>query len=239
MPNDNAGTLASTLLTEPGVLSRACHRRHIRLVAVADYRVCVQCGTEFVPPREHARFCSAKCRVTWNRETAGVPERGDGALGWSVVAMHETTERLLTAKATDDRQAFSLISEAVWWVTMVDATLVRYHPDTYSALLDARDPAERGAIEDTFGGLRFVRNQMGYETDHDDFIQPQSGAACDKVAAWTWKRVPEPVVTSLSVRGQEWEMARYRAYQAQLADRQVGDTFTRADAFLRLACDRA
>jgi hypothetical protein len=177
--------------------------------------------------------------VAWNRETAGVPERGEGALGWSVVAMHETTERLLRARAWDPRQAFSVISEAVWWVTMVDATLVRYHPDIYSALLDARDPAERGTIEDTFGGLRFVRNQIGYQADHDDFIQPHRGASCDQVAAWTWKAVPEPVMTSLSARGQEWEMARYRAYQAQLADHQVGETFVRAAAFLRLACDRA
>jgi len=175
--------------------------------------------------------------VTWNRQTATVPEPGEGALGWSVVAMHETTERLLRARAWDRRQAFSVISEAVWWVTMVDATLVRYHPDTYSALLDARDPAEREAIEDTFGGLRFVRNQMGYEADYDDFIQPHGGGACDQVAAWTWKCMPKPVGTSLSARGQEWELARYRSYQAQLAGRQVGDTFARAAAFLRLACD--
>lgn len=212
----------------------------IGLNLVADYRECALCGTGFVPRREHARFCSAKCRITWNRENVGGPDSSEGALGWSVVAMQETTGRLLRARAWDKRQAFSLISEAVWWVTMVDATLVRYHPDTYSALLDGRDPVEREAIENTFGGLRFVRNQMGYEADHDDFIQPQvndSGGGCDRVAAWTWKPVGEPVVTSLSVRGQEWEMARYRAYQAQLAGHHVGDTFSRAATFLSLACD--
>jgi hypothetical protein len=34
-------------------------------------------------------------------------------------------------------------------------------------------------------------------------------------------------------------MTRYRAYQAQLADRTVGDTFGRAAVFLELATDRA
>ena len=36
-----------------------------------------------------------------------------------------------------------MITEAVWWVTMVDATLVRYHPDTYSDVLARQDAAER------------------------------------------------------------------------------------------------
>ena len=29
---------------------------------------CEQCASEFVPRRGHARFCSTKCRVAWNRE---------------------------------------------------------------------------------------------------------------------------------------------------------------------------
>jgi len=32
-------------------------------------------------------------------------------------------------------------------------------------------------------------------------------------------------------------MTRYRAYQAQLAGRPIGETFTRATAFLRLAAE--
>jgi hypothetical protein len=34
-------------------------------------------------------------------------------------------------------------------------------------------------------------------------------------------------------------MTRYRAYEAQLAGHRVGDTFTRAAGFLRLAVARA
>jgi hypothetical protein len=210
------------------------------LASVVDIRDCAQCGTEFVPPREHSRFCSAKCRIAWNQEHSEGPDNSEGALGWSIVAMRETTDRLMRAPAVDRRQAFSVISEAVWWVTMVDATLVRYHPDTYDAVLARSEATERQAIEDTFGGLRFVRNQMGYEADHDDFIQAQpsdAGAAFNKVAAWTWKPVARPAIASLSARGQDWEMARYRAYQAQLAGRPVGDTFSRASVFLELACD--
>ena len=59
----------------------------------------------------------------------------------------------------------------MWWVTLVDATLVRYHPDVYDAVLEGHGEAERGVIEGTFGGLRFVRNWMGYHLDHSDFIE--------------------------------------------------------------------
>ena len=119
---------------------------------------------------------------------------------------------------------------------MVDATMVRYHPDIYSAALAARDATARQVIEDTFAGLRFVRNQMGYKADHDEFIQPSHGRsarAADRVATWTWKAVPQPSLTSLPPRGQDWELSRYRAYQAQLADRGIGDTFSCAAGFLR------
>ena len=180
--------------------------------------------------------------MAWNRENGGGPDSSEDALGWSLVAMRETTARLLCEPTVDRRQGFSVISEAVWWVTMVDATLVRYHPDIYGAVLARSEPAEQRAIEDTFGGLRFVRNQMGYEADHHDFIQPQpsDSGRHDRgfiVAAWTWKPVAEPSVASLSARGRDWEMARYRAYQAQLAGHTVGDTFTRARGFLQLACE--
>jgi hypothetical protein len=209
---------------------------------VPDTRECAQCGTVFVPLREHARFCSAVCRVAWNRQAASNPASEEGALGWSVVAMRETTDRLLRARAWDQPHAFWVISEAVWWVTMVDATLVRYHPDTYGLLLADYDSTSRRVIEDTFAGLRFVRNQMGYEADHDDFIEPRpdgGAAASELVADWTWKPVCEPALGGIPPRGQDWEMTRYRAYQAQLAGHPVGETFRRAAAFLRLASDRS
>jgi hypothetical protein len=201
-----------------------------------DTRECAQCGASFAPRREHARFCSARCRVAWNRQIADNRPAGEGVLDWSLAAMRETTGRLLRAGGFNRPHAYTVITEAVWWCTMVDATLVRYHPDTYVAALADCDPAERQLIEDIFGGLRFVRNQMGYKADHRDFIQPasaSSGQAADRVAAWIWRPVPQPTLTALAPRGQDWEMTRYRSYQAQLAGGRIGDTFSRAARFLR------
>ena len=133
-----------------------------------------------------------------------------------------------------------MISEAVWWVTMVDATLMRYHPDIYSGVLASQAAAERRIIEDTFAGLRFVRNRMGYDADHAAFIQPldsRSGAGAGRIAAWTWRSVPEPALVSLAPRARAWELTRYRAYQAQLAGQPIGETFSQATAFLRLAAE--
>ncbi len=200
---------------------------------MTDTRNCEQCGASFAPRREHARFCSARCRVAWNRLNASDSPAEGGALGWTITAMRETIDRLLRARAMDQPQAFTVISEAVWWVTMVDATLVRYHPDAYDGVLAGHASAERQAIEGTFGGLRFVRNQMGYYLDHAEFIQPASGA----IAAWTWRPLPEPGLDTLPARGQEWELTRYREYQARLAGQPVGETFRRAAAFLRRASE--
>ena len=207
---------------------------------MADTKICAQCGTPFAPRREHARFCSARCRVAWNRRNASDPPAETGALGWSITAMRETTGRLQRATDWDQANGFAVISEAVWWVTMVDATLMRYQPDIYNRVLAGQDPAQRRITEDTFAGLRFVRNRMGYDTDPADFIQPldsRPGAAAGRVAAWTWRSVPEPAFASLELRAQEWEMTRYRAYQAQLAGQPIGETFSRATAFLLLAAE--
>jgi hypothetical protein len=127
-----------------------------------------------------------------------------------------------------------VISEAVWWVTMVDATVVRYHPATYDRALARVDPAARRVIEGTFAGLRFVRNRMGYHTDPADFIQPQDGddAGDAPVAAWTWSPVPAPALGPVSAAGRAWEMSRYREYRAQLVGRRIGDTTGLAAAFL-------
>ncbi len=207
---------------------------------MASTRTCEQCGTSFTPRREHARFCSARCRVAWNRRNASAPTAETGALDWSFTAMRESTDRLLRYGAWDRTHGFAAISEAVWWVTMVDATLVRYHPDRYGDILSRQPAARRRTIEDTFAGLRFVRNRMGYDADPVDFIQPRdshSGAAAPCLAAWTWKSVPEPALASLAPSAREWEMTRYRAYQAQLAGRPAGETFSQAVAFLREAAE--
>ncbi|SRR6266700_4070055 len=209
---------------------------------MADTRDCEQCGTTFAPRREHARFCSARCRVAWNRENTSDPTAEVSALKWSLTAMRDTTERLPRARAWDRPRAFAIIGEAVWWVTIVDATLVRHHPEAYDSVLAGQTPAERGLIQGTLAGLRFVRNRMGHQVDHVDFVSPQPGPAGpgdDHITGWTWKSLPEPTLSSAQPRGQAWEMARYQEYQSQLAGHTVGETFGRAAAFLNTAAKAA
>src|ERR1700761_9007140 len=218
---------------------------------MAETRRCERCGKEFEPKREHARFCSARCRVAWNRESwnqvnkvqqkwgsenwAEMPGTGSetSALRWAFTAMHDTTERLGRARSSDRAHAFAVIGEAVWWVTIVDATLFRYYPDDYETALTRLPEQDRQVIETTFAGLRFVRNRMGYHADHADFIQPSAGqSGVDApITEWTWRSLPEPGVAALAPRGQEWELSRYEAYQGVLADRSVGETFVRTSVF--------
>jgi hypothetical protein len=200
---------------------------------VADIRDCEHCGAKFAPRREHARFCSARCRVAWNRENMRDPAAGASALNWSVTAMRDATQRLARVKGVSRPRAFAVIGEAVWWVTIVDGTLVRHHPAAYDRVLAAQAPGERRLIEGALGGLRFVRNQMGRDVDHVDFIRPAAPALGDgRITAWTWNSVQEPTVEPFSARGQAWEMTRYQAYEEYLAGYPIGTTFERATAFL-------
>jgi hypothetical protein len=215
---------------------------------VADTRACVHCDRLFEPKREHARFCSARCRVAWNSEHLNQdrwgnqetgrredPQPQEPALAWAIIAMRDTTRRLGKVWASDRPQAFAVIGEAVWWVTIVDATLVRYYPDAYDAALGKLPSAERRLTEGTFTGLRFVRNRMGYYADHGDFIQPLRGVDGGQdapITAWTWKALPHPALDWLPPRGRAWEISRYRAYQDWLAGHAIGDTFGRSVAFL-------
>ncbi len=208
----------------------------------ADIRNCEQCSISFAPRREHARFCSARCRDTWDREHKGDLKAGESALQWAVTAMSDTAERLPRVRAWDLPRAVAVIGESVWWVTIVDATLVRHHPETYDSVLAAQAPAQRPLIEGTLTGLRFVRNRIGDQADLAEFIEPDengTAAARAHITDWTWKPVPEPVVASLPPRGQTWEMMRYHAYQAHLTGRTIGETFGRAAAFLKLAAAKA
>jgi predicted nucleic acid-binding Zn ribbon protein len=205
-------------------------------------RNCEQCGIPFAPRREHARFCSARCRAAWNREHARHRTAEATALGWSITAMCDVTGRLGRVRAGDQARALAAVSEAVWWVTIVDATLVRHHPGAYDGILAGRPPAERRLIEETLAGLRFVRNQMGPHLDPADFISPapgRPGGDEDRISEWTWKSLTEPPLGLLPPSGRAWERARYRAYQAQLAGHPVGDTFGRAAAFLTRAAASA
>lgn len=211
-----------------------------------DVRTCQQCGAVFSPRREHARFCSARCRVAWNRENVQgfspdgrplddgpVDARSGGPLGWSVAAMDDTVARLGRIRPQDQVLALTVLAEAVWWVTIVDATLVRYHPDLYDNELAAR--ADRAAVEGALAGLRFVRNQLGYHADPADFVEPAAGRP---PTLWRWRPTTCPSLEALPQRGQEWEAARHSAYQAHLAGHPAGDTFRRAATFLTAASAR-
>jgi hypothetical protein len=178
--------------------------------------------------------------VAWNRGHLAGPAPEASALEWSLAAMIETTERLPRIRGLDPQRAFSVISEAVWWVTIVDGTFVRYQPDAYDRVLADMPPGERARTEETLAGLRFVRNRIGQDVDHVGFICPKgSRSAADRVADWRWSPLPEQTFDWLSPRGQEWELTRYQAYQEQLAGHTVGETFTRAASFLRSAAARA
>jgi hypothetical protein len=209
---------------------------------VADVRSCEQCGAVFVPRREHARFCCVGCRVAWNREKVGDPAAGASALVWSVTAMSELAGRLSGVGVWDRPRALAAVGEAVWWVTIVDATLVRHHLGAYDAVVADRGSAERRLMEGTLTGLRFVRNRIGREAAVGEFVQaaaPGVGAGQEGVAGWRWRPVPEPTLTWLAPRGQAWEMTRYQAYQAHLAGQTIGEVFGRAVAFLTLAAANA
>lgn len=206
---------------------------------MADTRECEQCGTEFTPRREHTRFCSACCRVAWVRSHRGDPAAQLSALGWSVTAMAEAAARLSSVQAWNQARAFSAVSEAVWWVTIVDATLVRFHPGSYDEVLAGFIPAKRRLVDETLAGLRFVRNQVG-GGGYADFVRPgEDSAGGTGIAGWIWVPLPEPPLAALEPRGQAWEMDRYRAYQSRLAGHTVGATFGRAAEFLTLAAERA
>jgi hypothetical protein len=205
---------------------------------VADIRSCEQCGISFVPRREHARFCCVRCRVVWNREHMGDLKAGASALQWAIIAMSDTTDRLPQVGDRDRPRAFAVIGEAVWWVTLVDATLVRHHAGAYDTAMAGQAPPQRQLVEETLAGLRFIRNQIGGQADIGEFIEPGeagpgTGEGC--ITGWRWKPVPEPALASLPRRGQMWEMTRYQAYQARLAAHTIGEVFGPAAAFLKLA----
>ena len=66
---------------------------------VGETRDCEHCGAAFAPRREHARFCSARCRIAWNCQHITDLAAGASALEWSVTAMREVTGQLLLSGA--------------------------------------------------------------------------------------------------------------------------------------------
>jgi hypothetical protein len=207
----------------------------------ADTRKCEQCGTSFVPRREHDRFCSALCRAAWNREHAGDLVAAASALVWSVTAMADATQRLSRVAAADRPRGFIVVGEAVWRITIVDATLVRHHPAAYDSVMASHAPAQRELVEGTLAGLRFVRNRIGGDGDLGEIIEPShaSPRGEDPITGWVWRPVPEPTLAPMPSHGRAWERARHRGYQEQLAGHAIGETLSRAAAFLKLAAANA
>ncbi len=154
--------------------------------------------------------------------------------------MAEATERLSKVRVTDSAKAFAVVGEAVWWVTIVDATMVRYHPDSYDLVLGKQSECERDLTEQTLAGLRFVRNQMSLEDDRADYIGRRDGDGDGEpggtwLTEWVWKSMPEPSADAGQQLALSWKLARYEGYQAGLAGRTVGESFDRVVAFLKLA----
>jgi hypothetical protein len=158
------------------------------------------------------------------------------AIDWSVIAMAEAAARLSSSGAWDLPQLSETLSDAVWWVTLVDATLVRYHPRNYEGALAGRS-ARRRETEQTLEGLRYVRNQLGRSADPASLIEPVSSG--DPAAGWTWRSLSQPDLAGLKSRARKWELSRYRAYQERLAGHDIAETFTWCAEFLTLAASLA
>lgn len=153
--------------------------------------------------------------------------------------MRETIAVLPGLGSGDRSRALTALGEAVWSVTIVDATLLRHYPAAYDAAAAALTRPQRRVVEETLAGLRFVRNRIGEKIDLAELVGPgapdddTADTADTAVTDWVWKPVPAPNGASRSARAQAWARTRYRAYQAQLAGRTVGDSIEQAVAFLR------
>jgi len=172
--------------------------------------------------------------MAWNREHAGLAAAPAVAIDWSVTAMSEAAGKLALAASWQLPRLAAAVGEATWWVTLVDATLVRYHPREYEKALASSD-IRRERTEQALEGLRYVRNQLGQSADAGEFVSPACGAA----TAWTWRPLPEPPLAELPSRARQWELSRYRAYQARLAGHDIARTFARCANFLTLAAGLA
>ncbi len=170
--------------------------------------------------------------MAWNDEHVGVAGAPAAAIDWSVDAMSEAARRLSSPGPRNLPSLADAVAEAVWWVTLVDATLVRYHPRNYESTLADRS-ARRRETEQTLEGLRYVRNQLGRSVDPADLIT--SAAGDGTTSTWTWRSLPAPDVSGLGPRARKWELNRYHAYQAQLAGRDVTAAFAWSAEFLALA----
>jgi glyoxalase superfamily protein len=101
-------------------------------------------------------------------------------------------------KVWDQQRALAVIGEAVWWITMVDATLVRHHPGAYDTVLAAHTPAERQRIVEALAGLRNRRARI----DQAEAQLATSGATF----VTTTTQHGEYCVTMLDPEGNEFDV---------------------------------
>ena len=189
----------------------------------------------FTPRREHARFCSAGCRLVWYRGRTGDPIAGDSVLQWTVPAMTQAIRSLRMVDVRDRPAAYMAISDAVWAVTMVDAAMTRRHPGIYDEVLGGEAAPAQRLLEGSLAGLRFVRNRIPDQDAVVELVRPdldREAPALTGVMSWQWQPAPMPVLTRRRSGAQDWEMARYEAYQSRLAGRPVGESFQHVEAFL-------
>ena len=172
--------------------------------------------------------------MAWNRAQHNDLAHEGTALQWAASAMAEAIDRLADMRALDRSRAFTAVGEAVWWVTIVDATLVRHYPEAYDRVTAGQPDAERSQVEGILAGLRFIRNRLGLDQDLAEFIctEPAGDSSGTGIGGWTWRPVPAPALDAFSARGQDWEMARYHAYSGDLTGRPICDSFGCAAAFL-------
>ena len=101
---------------------------------------------------------------------------------------------------------FAVISEAVSSVTIVDATLVRYHSDIYGGLLAGQIPPGGGSPRKHSAGCG--SSGTGWATTRTTRLRPAAepgpGVLNPPVADWTWRSVREPALPTLTERGREW-----------------------------------
>ena len=178
--------------------------------------------------------------MVWHRERTGDPVAGDSVLQWSVPAMTQAVRALALVSGSDRQAGLASVSDAVWAVTMVDAAMVRRHPGVYDEVLVGALVSDRRLVEESLAGLRFVRNRIPDLAAVAGFVAPvvdDRAAAGDPAAelgvmGWQWQPVSRPLPGRRRPRAQAWEMARFEAYQARLAQRPIGEVFQRAEAFL-------
>jgi hypothetical protein len=157
------------------------------------------------------------------------PYRPTIAIGWSIESMNRAADRVNMVPPHDAVGAFAAIGETLWWVTLVNDTLRRRHPDAYDHALNLQTPR----VQDVIEGLRSIRHRLGHEVDLVEIIELVAARpdvyGDGRVTAWRWRAVPPPT------RSDGRDLKGYAAYQFAVEGRNIVDTFTQALCFLRQA----